>query len=440
MLRPFFTALFKMNNEMRYDIASSKNYPLIALFLCSFTNLILNAMISMFAPILPLVRNELNLSYTEGGLLTTAYFIGYTVGQIPWGFLCDRVGGSKTIALSLFTSSTATLALGSITSIGGAVLLRFLGGLLAAGIWSSGIRLISEWFPLRRRGVAIGILGAGTSLGGVFVSSTFPTIALNYGWRWCVWTPGAFGFIGSVILLLLLKDASDHGNVENKSSGNLKRMFLGRSFWVLGYVQFVRLGISYGLSAWLPTFLFENYGLSLFWAGMALTLINVVGFFSNPLGGVASDRFGEAPIIMVSQIVLTPCFIVLAIATNLALAWILVLLFGCFINFFRGPMFALLPKLYGREVAGRATGFQNTFASAGAFVFPLIIGYSRDQTASFDFGWISMAIFCGAGAILALLLRHALQKSRASDARADPKQRKTLQNISKEMKRNEARQ
>jgi MFS-type transporter involved in bile tolerance (Atg22 family) len=73
-------------------------------------------------------------------------------------------------------------------------------------------------------------------------------------------------------------------------------------------------------------------------------------------------------------------------------------------------MFAVLPKLYGLEVAGRATGFQNTFASAGAFVFPLMIGYSRDQTASFDFGWISMAIFCGAGVMLTLMLQHPLSK------------------------------
>ncbi len=77
---------------------------------------------------------------------------------------------------------------------------------------------------------------------------------------------------------------------------------------------------------------------------------------------------------------------------------------GFFINFVRSPSFAVIPRLYGVERAGKVSGLQNTFASFGALVLPLFLGYVRDTTASYWAGWtvLSVLLFLVAGVNLLL--------------------------------------
>jgi nitrate/nitrite transporter NarK len=388
------------------------------LFLCTYPNIVLASINSAFAPILPIVREELGLTYTESGMFATAYFFGYTIGQIPWGYFADRYGGSKAITLSLFAASIMTLISGTMNNILGVIVWRFLTGLLGAGVFASGIRVISAWFPPRRRGSAIGFLGAGSSLGTIFVSYTFPLVVLSYSWRWCIWILAALGFLGAIASWIWLRDASSPKRTLD-GGGEMRETISQPSFWLLGFDQFVRLGITYGLGAWLPTFLYEYYGQSLVWAGITVTIMNGVGILSNPVGGVASDSLGEISIILGSLAVMAPAFLVLAFTSNLALSLVLILLFGWFSSFFRSPIFAVLPKLYGLKLAGRTTGFQNTFASAGAVFFPFIIVVSRDYTTTFSFGWIFVAIFCGLGAVSTMLLRRSISRQANKTWRVD---------------------
>jgi cyanate permease len=65
---------------------------------------------------------------------------------------------------------------------------------------------------------------------------------------------------------------------------------------------------------------------------------------------------------------------------------------GWGINFIRSPHFAILPKLYGVQVAGQISGILNTFASAGALLLPLLLGAVRDITASYFIGWVLLAL------------------------------------------------
>ena len=85
--------------------------------------------------------------------------------------------------------------------------------------------------------------------------------------------------------------------------------------------------------------------------------------------------------------------------------YVVILIIIWFINFVRSPSFALIPRLYGVERAGRVSGVQNAFASIGALVLPFLIGYIRDTTASYWAGWIALSLILGAVSVSALFLR-----------------------------------
>lgn len=370
-----------------------KDYKWVAVFLCSLASFFLNTISSAFSPILLIVKEDLGLTYTQSGMFTTSYFIGYTLGQIPWGYLTNRLRASRAVFLSALGLATTTFVSSFATTGNEVFIARFFAGFLGAGIFVPSVRLISGWFPVRNRGLAIGLFGTGTSVGGIVISFSSPFIALSFGWRWSIRVLALLGFAVASAIRIGLKDASEKESIS-KNGESLRTVAFQRAFWILGYDQFIRLGFSYAVNAWLPTFLAENYGLSTLTASLSITLISVIGLFSNPFGGLISDRIGETKSIAITFAILIPSFYFLAAYSNAALVWILIALIGFFINFLRSPLFSMLPKIFGIRHSGIITGYQNTFASAGAFFFPLLIGFLKDTTASFTTGWASLAVLC----------------------------------------------
>lgn len=82
------------------------------------------------------------------------------------------------------------------------------------------------------------------------------------------------------------------------------------------------------------------------------------------------------------------------------LLYVLVFLLGWFLNFTRSPSFTIIPRLFGTNSAGSISGINNTFASFGAFALPLLLGYIRDYTRSYQMGWITLAALSVTSSIL----------------------------------------
>lgn len=396
---------------------SPVKYAWIVLLLCSFATFFLSAVNTAYSAMLPLIMGGLNLNYTEGSLLTTAYFIGYALGQIPWGYLADRFKTGKVIALSILGFSVFMLLFGGAVEGSEAILYRFSAGLLGAGIFVPSVKIISAWFPSGKRGTAIGFFGIASSLGPIFSAPLSSIMAKVYGWRWSVWVLTALSFPIFLLAWTMLKERDEGGLSHGEGRNHWKGMFERKSFWILGFDQFVRFGALYTLLSWLPTFLLETYRIDLFWSSLSLVVMNIVGIFSNTLGGLSSDYVGEKAVILSSLIALIPAFYLLVVVKNQIVVWILIIVFGWSVNFLRAPIFAILPRLYGVQRAGRASGYQNTFAATGALVLPFILGYTRDYTGSFDVGWYALTLFCGVALVITPFLHGAENSPEKEESR-----------------------
>lgn len=351
----------------------------------------LNVLNSSYSTVLELIKTELTLTYTMSGALMSSYFVGYTVGQIPWGILADMFGSRRIIAASIFGTAAFTLFFSVASGFWQAIVARFLSGLLGAGVFVPLVRLVSDWFPARRRGTALGILSTGGSLGLIVSSWIVPFYSVQLGWRSTLGITGVLGLISALAIWFTLKDKSVE-KTDRGSLGDVANVFRERSFWIMAYAQFVRLGANYAYIAWLPLLLREEYGLSLLAAGAVYSLFNLSGMISNPVGGIVSDRVGERGILLATFSALgvfTYAFIGLK---SDELMHVLVIAMGWCINFIRSPSFAILPKLYGVEGMGRISGINNTFASAGALCLPILLGYIVDATGSYYVGWVLFSI------------------------------------------------
>jgi MFS family permease len=110
----------------------------------------LSLMNSAYTNVLDYIKSEFMLNYTWTGSMMSGYFIGYTIGQIPWGVFSDKYGSRKAISLSVFGISLSTLFFGYSNNIMIAIVFRVLSGLLRAGIFVPGVKLVSNWFNSER--------------------------------------------------------------------------------------------------------------------------------------------------------------------------------------------------------------------------------------------------------------------------------------------------
>jgi ACS family hexuronate transporter-like MFS transporter len=362
----------------------------------------LNLMNSAYSNVLETIKAEMGLSYTQSGALMSAYFVGYMLGQIPWGMLADSRGSRPTITLSVLGVSASTVLFGLSHTVAFAMASRFLSGLLGAGIFVPSVRLVSAWFNSEERGTALGVLNIGGSVGLVAAAWAVPLISLDAGWRLTIRSAGAIGVAAGVAVWLLLKDRDDSNDRRLRLS-NLP--FRDKSFWLLALTQFIRLGSYYTYIAWLPLVLKEEYGLSVLATSGALSLFNLAGMLSNPLGGVVSDRFGKRNVLMVSFAFLGLDVLLFAGRPNGLWMYLAVLVLGWFINFVRSPSFTIIPDVFGTEAAGSISGVHNTFASLGALALPYALGYVKDYTLSYRLGWLSVSLLMFIGVALYGMVR-----------------------------------
>lgn len=364
----------------------------------------LNVLNSSYSTVMALIKEELSLSYTMSGAVMSAYFVGYTLGQIPWGLLADRRGSRIVMALSILGIASSTVLFGAAREFWQVLVARFLGGLLGAGVFVPGVRLVSGWFSPGARGTALGVLSVGGSVGLISSSFIVPLAAIRLGWRGTMVVAGLLGIASTLMIWLAVRDRAREDSQVRGLSG-LAGAVRSRGFWILAALQFVRLGANYSLIAWLPLLLREEYGLGLVAAGAAFSLFNAAGLVSNPVGGIVSDRVGERGVLVVSFAALGLCTIAFAGGWTGAPMYLLLLALGWLINFVRSPSFAILPRLYGVEMAGRVSGAQNTFASLGALALPFLLGYIRDTTSSYWAGWAILSLLLLAVAALNLFLK-----------------------------------
>jgi len=262
---------------------------------------VLSIMNSAYSYVLTSIKGELLLSYTESGALMSAYFTGYTVGQIPWGLLADRYGSRRIMSASVFGVSAATVMFGFGSDFLSLAVARFLAGLLGAGVFVPAVRLIAGWYESRERGTALGLLNVGGSIGLIIVTWASPLLALAYGWRLSIIILGATGVASSLLVWFYLKDGTKSRGISRSA---VVSAFKQRRFWALAVAQFIRLGSYYTFLAWLPLLMKEDYGLDVILVGTAMSFFNFAGMVSNPAGGMLADFIGEKKVLAASFLLL----------------------------------------------------------------------------------------------------------------------------------------
>jgi ACS family glucarate transporter-like MFS transporter len=138
------------------------------------------------------IEEEFSFSTVTMGVVFSAFLWGYGLFQVPWGYVCDRIGPRRTLTVAILIFAIGSGAMATVPRVAGlagiSVLaafrwIRFLTGVGEAAISSNVTRVIASWTSLRERGVASGLQVCGLGLGGTLTPVFIAWTMVHWGWR-----------------------------------------------------------------------------------------------------------------------------------------------------------------------------------------------------------------------------------------------------------------
>jgi sugar phosphate permease len=351
----------------------------------------------------PSIQKEFGFSMVTMGWILSSFQWSYAIFQIPSGWLGDRFGPRRILALivtswSIFTAVT-TLA----WSAASMLVIRLLFGLGESGAFPIATSSLSRWMLPSERGFAQGLTHAGARLGGALTPFLVVLIIVHFGWRAAFFCCGSLGIIWAVVWYWYYRDSpAEHRSVNEEERALIqsalvasrgqrpksksvpwRRILRSPQMWIISAMYFC---YAYNIGVylvWFPKYLNEHRGFNLTAMGFYSSVLLLVGTSGDILGGSVSDfwarRFGNlkaarramgAGGFLLSAICIVPAC--LTSSSTLCLWFSCVAVFGLELSV--GVSWAITLDI-GDDFAGSVSSVMNTFGNLGGATASALSAY-----------------------------------------------------------------
>ena len=302
------------------------------------------------------IKLELGASDTQMGFLVGLTFaLFYATLGMPIAMVADRSNRRNIITAAITIWSGMTVACAFVGSYFQLALARIGVGVGEAGSSPPSHSMISDMFPLKERGTAMGIYALGVNIGLLIAYLAGGWMSENWGWRM---TFVAVGAPGLLIALLVRFTVAEPIRGASDQAGEVAR---APPFWdVARYVIFgssLAGFVGYGMTLWLPAFFMRSHGLTPTETGFTLALMaGVVGGTGTFVAGKFADMMGKKDVRWLAWVVavgkggLVPFLVAFFWITDLRSALAMYLIPAFFGGFYLAPTFAMIQSLVRPEM------------------------------------------------------------------------------------------
>ena len=248
------------------------------IFFASVLNYIDRQALSLLAPT---IQRDLRLSDEDYAAVLNWFLVAYTVASLLSGRIVDKFGVRVGLALFVGWWSVANILTGfarSVTSLGA---FRFLLGLGEAGNWTAAPKAVSEWFPAKERGLAVGIYTLGATVGATVAPILILALASWHSWQAAFVVTGAAGLLWLIPWLWLYRRPAEHPRITPEEQnliaagqaadlpasgpaadwGPWYRIIARREVWLLIFGRMLTDPVWYFFQFWFAKYLFSSRGL-----------------------------------------------------------------------------------------------------------------------------------------------------------------------------------
>jgi MFS family permease len=371
------------------------------LFLISLMYLITYLDRVNISTVAPVISKEFSFDKVTMGIIFSAFVWAYALFQVPGGWLNDRFGPRRVLAIivaywSVMTSATAT-ATGAVSF----VIVRFLFGIGEGGAFPGATRAMQLWYPRHERGFCQGITHSASRLGAAITPPLVVLIMTTLGWRWVFYS--RHRLVGVVVPSLpqlargarARKQNGARTHPRHRRSGQRQcaenrdedQRAVGHPAAISQHVAIMCAYFTYVYClwiflSWLPSYLVEFRQFTLLKVGLLASLPLWAGVVGDTVGGLATDwllkktgntKFARRAVAITGML---GCVVFIVPAALTADAYTAVYCLTAAMFFLEctiGPSWAV-PMDVGGKYSGTVSGMMNMAGNIGGALSPLVFG------------------------------------------------------------------
>lgn len=346
----------------------------------------------VFNIVLPLLKDDLSLTDVEIGAIATFFNIVYAVFVPVAGYIGDLFSKKWIVVISILFWSVATLFTGFASGVLMLIIFRSVatgGG--EAFFGPANYSLLAKYHT-KTRAFAMSIHQTSYYIGIIASGFAAAYIAEKWGWRYSFYIFGLLGIVHGIIMIFRLRDKpNDEQPIEEGQPEAKPSFFDGfrvvsktpTAILLTAAFSILIFGLT-GYLTWMPTYLYENFGLSLSEAGFhSMLYTHLFAFFGVLVAGKLSDRFAAKDkrkrlLLQSAGLILASPFIVLmGNANSLLFIYIGFAGFGFLRAFFDANTYSVLYDVIPEKFHSSASGVMIMVAFLIGSLSPVILGYLK---------------------------------------------------------------
>jgi MFS family permease len=349
-----------------------------------------------FFMLLPLIGNEMGLSYSQIGFIMTCQYAAGAVSNVPGGMLVDMWGKKgQLMALSLFWVGFPYLMMGFSSQYWMLLICVMLVG-IGNNLWHpTAIPLLGSMFP-KRKGLALSLHGMGGNVGDALAPLAVGALLTTLSWREIVVlnvVPGAamsmliLFFLGTMTFAPKKKAAPDSAVAATETQGQSMHSYLQGVKDLMRTPGLFLLTLSSGfrsmtqgtLLTFLPLYLAKEMHYDVFWVGAGMALLQLAGFIAAPIAGHLSDTMGRKTILMSSFGMSGVVLLMMTFVGGSPWFVFLIAVLGFFLYAARPIMQAWMLEATPKNMGGTAIGLMFGMQSGAQALAPILGGIVADH-------------------------------------------------------------
>nr|WP_187363374.1 nitrate/nitrite transporter [Massilia frigida] len=349
----------------------------------------------MFAVLGIPIKAQLGLNETEFGLLAATPVLSGSLVRVPLGIWTDRYGGRIVFFILMLATALPIWLISQASAYWHFLVLGLFVG-LAGGSFSVGTPYVARWFGKERRGLAMGIFGAGNS-GSALTKFVAPAIIAAFGWQML---PKVYALaMLATAVLFWFGTYSDPAHKMPAGVSFAEQMKVLKDPRVWRYCQYysVVFGGYVGLALWMTKYYVTEYGFDMRLAALLAACFSLPGGVLRALGGWISDKYGAHKVTWWVMWVCWVCFFLLSYPqTNMIIKTVtgsttlqigltpvmftvLLFLVGVAMAIGKASVFKFIGDDFSDNI-GAVSGVVGLAGGLGGFVLPILFGALVDLT------------------------------------------------------------
>ncbi len=270
--------------------ATPQHHAISVLFGSTFAFTICFAVWMMFAVLGIPIKTSLGLNETQFGLLAATPVLTGSLVRVPLGIWTDRYGGRIVFFLLMLSTVIPIYLISYATAYWHFLVLGLFVG-LAGGSFSVGTPYVARWFSASRKGLAMGVFGAGNS-GSALTKFVAPGIIAAFGWQMLPKVYALAMLITAIVFWFSTYSNPKHLVSANVSFADQIKVMKDPRVWRYCQYYSVVFGGYVALALWMTKYYVSEYGFSMQSAALLAACFSLPCGVLRALGGWISDKYG----------------------------------------------------------------------------------------------------------------------------------------------------